>query len=148
MTTTTKTTTKPATKSATQKATTKPVNKPVVKSTAHGLTIAMIAGLDAFRARFLGRAIEYHNGAGRIKRTGDAFALTPDGVKFFSGRPDVAHARECMAKGGKSEKGIAYIKAPSGFPSPYVYPFGGAQEEGRKDSKAAFGALMLIVSGK
>ncbi len=139
---------KTATKTAAQKATTKPVNKPVVKSTSHGLSIAMIAGLDAFRARFVARAIEYHSGKGNILKKNDAFSLTPQGIKAFSGRPEVSHARECMAKGGKSNQGIDYIKAPSGFLSAYVFPFGHTQEEGRKDSQAAFGAMMLIASGK
>lgn len=147
MTTQTTQTKKTANKTA-QKSATKAVNKPVAKTTAHGLTIAMITGLDAYRARFVARAIEYHSGKGNIQKKADAFTLTPQGIKAFSGRPEVSHARECMAKGGKSNQGIDYIKAPSGFLSAYVFPFGNTQEEGRKDSQAAFGALMLIASGK
>lgn len=143
----TQTTQKTANKAA-SKTVNKAANKPVVKTTAHGLTITMIASLDAYRARFVARAIEYHSGKGNVQKKADAFTLTPQGIKAFSGRPEIAHARECMTKGGKSNQGIDYIKAPPGFLSSYVFPFGHTQEEGRKDSQAAFGAMMLIASGK
>lgn len=121
--------------------------KPAVKKTAHGLTLSVIGMLDAFGQRFVLRAAQYHESKGNILATSEGYRLTPEGAKAFSARPGLAAAKERQAKGGKSEQGTAYAKAPAGFPVPFLFPFG-KREEGTRDSQAAFAALMLAVSGK
>jgi len=139
-------TTKTTATAAVKKATTKPAT---VKKTAHGLTLQAIGMLDAFGQRFVLRGLQYHEGMGRVAldAKASAYMLTPDGVKAFSARPGLQAAKERQAKGGKSEQGTPYAKAPSGFPVPYVFPFG-KREEGTRDSQAAFAALMLAACGK
>lgn len=154
MTTTTKTTTKPVTKSATKsasKATVKPVTKAAVK-TIHAITPAIMMALGAAFASIMNTAFRHHGGRGRIAITTDGYALTPDGVKYFSGRSETDYleeARTLSAKGGKTRDGHAYVKAGDSAPFPFRYPWDGTKgETGRKDSQAAFDAIMLKVMGK
>jgi hypothetical protein len=123
--------------------------KPTVKKTAHGLTLSAIGLTDAFAQRFILRGLQYHEGKGNVSldAKASAYTLTPDGVKAMSARPGLQAAKDRQSKGGKSEQGTQYAKAPAGFPVSYVFPFG-KREEGTKDSQAAFAALMLAVSGK
>jgi hypothetical protein len=127
----------------------KPTVKPTVKKTAHGLTLSAVGLLDAFGQRFILRGLQYHETKGNVSLEGKTgtYNLTSSGVKAMSARPGLQAAKDRQSKGGKSEQGTAYAAAPSGFPVPYVFPFG-KREEGTKDSQAAFAALMLAVSGK
>lgn len=127
----------------------KPTVKPTVKKTAHGLTLTAIATLNAFAERFILRGLQYHEGKGHVSLDAEALAynLTPKGVEAMLARPGLQDAREKQAKGGKSAQGTQYTKAPSGFPVPYVFPFG-QREEGTRDSQAAFAALLLAACGK
>lgn len=127
----------------------KPTVKPTVKKTAHGLTLAAISLTDAFAQRFILRGLQYHEGKGNVSldAKASAYTLTPSGVKAMSARAALQAAKERQAKGGKSEQGTPYAKAPSGFPVPYLFPFG-KREEGTRDSQAAFAALMLAACGK
>lgn len=130
----------------------KPTVKPTVKKTAHGLTLTAIALLDAFAERFILRGLQYHEKKGNVSYASldteaPAYMLTPKGVEAMASRPGLDVARERQAKGGKSAQGTQYAKAPSGFPVPYVFPFG-KREEGTRDSQAAFAALLLAACGK
>lgn len=132
------------------KAATKPQQATAAKkATAHGLSLLVIGMLDAFGQRFILRACQYHESAGRVAldAKASAYMLTPKGVEAMASRPGLDVARERQAKGGKSAQGTPYAKAPSGFPAPYVFPFG-KREEGTRDSQAAFAALMLAACGK
>jgi len=138
------------TKTTASEAVKKPATKPAtVKKTVHGLTLSAVGLLDAFGQRFILRGLQYHETKGNVSLEGKTgtYNLTSSGVKAMSARPGLQAAKERQAKGGKSEQGTPYAKAPSGFPVPYVFPFG-KREEGTKDSQAAFAALMLAVSGK
>lgn len=145
-------TTKTTATAAVKKAETKPTVKPTVKKTAHGLTLAAVAMLDAFAERFILRGLQYHEKKGNVSYASldteaPAYMLTPKGVEAMASRPGLDVARERQAKGGKSAQGTQYAKAPSGFPVPYVFPFG-RREEGTRDSQAAFAALLLAACGK
>lgn len=120
-----------------------------VKKTAHGLTLSMLALLDAFAQRFILRGLQYHEGKGNVAldAKSSAYVLTAEGVKAMSARPGLDAAKDRQSKGGKSEQGTPYTKAPSGFPVAHVFPFG-RREEGTRDSQAAFAALMLASCGK
>lgn len=137
-------TTKTTATAAVKKATTKHAT---VKKTAHGLTLQAIGMLDAFGQRFILRAAQYHEAKGNVQATAEGYKLTPEGTKAMSSRPGLDAAKERQAKGGKSEQGTQYAKAPAGFPVAYVFPFG-RREEGTRDSQAAFAALMLSACGK
>lgn len=140
---------KSATKPATvKKAQVSPSNKRV---TAHGLTLAMLAGLPAEGRRFLLSALDgWHLKSGNVELTKDGvYRLTGKGKEKMAKRKHLAEAQARQQAGGKSFQGTVYRKAPAGWPTPYVFPFGdGDREEGHADSQAAFAALMLAASGK
>lgn len=131
----TKQTAKPVAKPSTRSA-----NKAATNKAVAGLSIAAIAKLDAFAARFLTRAIGYHEAAGSITLTADGNAkLTAKGINKMKARKGLANALEKQTKGADG-----YTKSPAGFAPAvkFIFPFG-RMEEGTTASQSAFAALML-----